>query len=567
MSLFSTFATARSGLLTSQIGVQVVSNNIANANTPGYSAQRLQQQESFTYQRGGLTFGTGVRANGIVQSGTEALDEQLRDALSDAAGSGVQKQIYDQLESVLGELGTNDLSTSLSNFFGALNDVVNSPESAAVRRTAVRQGEALAAKINTIESGARKIQKDINTEIKDSAGRINQLLEEVSALNSRIVKVEGGGNEGTGAASLRDTRRTALKELSSLIDIKVSETRLGNVNITTTSGDSLINGQDVSRVQAENIGKDGFIRTVISFEDNGKQLSFQSGRLAGLTTARDEVVENFLADFSNLSKGIVGEFNKIYSSGQGLKGFDQIQGLEGIQLEQQTRPLDQAGLAFPPNNGSFQILLRDKSSGATVTNDIRVELGGPNGTTLKDLVSQLNDVEGISASIDYAGRVQISSDSSTTDFSFANDSSGILSGLGINTFFTGSVPGEIGINQAVQDDPELLAASTGGPSQNADNIVSLAQFVDKSLNQFDGSSIRETYEAIVGDVAQKAAQAQSLADGFNEFLQSVEGEALSISGVNLDEEAVELLKYQRAYQASARVIQTINELFEELVRL
>lgn len=567
MSLFSTFATARSGLLTSQIGVQVVSNNIANANTPGYSAQRLQQTESFTYQRGGLTFGTGVRANGILQSGTEALDEQLRDALSDAAGSGVQKQIYDQLESVLGELGSNDLSTSLSNFFGSLNDVVNSPESAAVRRTAVRQGEALADKINSIESGARKIQKDINTEIKDSAGRINQLLEEVSSLNSRIVKVEGGGNEGTGASSLRDTRRTALKELSSLIDIKVSESRLGNVNITTTSGDSLLNGQEINTVQAENIGQDGFVRTVITFEDNGKQLNFQSGRLAGLTTARDEVVENFLADFSDLTKGIVGEFNKIYSSGQGLKGFEEVQGLQGIQLPQQTIPLDQTDLPFPPTNGSFQILQRDKSSGAIVTNDIRVELGGPNGTSLQDLASQINDVDGISASIDYAGRLQISSDSSTTDFSFANDSSGALAGLGINTFFTGSVPGDIGVNQAVQDDPEFLAASTGGPGQNADNIVTLAQFVDSSLNQFDGSSIRETYEAIVGDVAQKAAQAQSLADGFSEFLQSVEGEVLSISGVNLDEEAVELLKYQRAYQASARVIQTINELFEELVRL
>src|SRR6185312_8232752 len=107
------------------LGLQVTGNNISNANTPDYIRQRLVQEPALPYRKGNLVFGLGVKAEGVQQVVDKFLDERMRAATSDLASSDAQADAYSKLESVINELGDQDLSTQLTSFFGSLQDVLN----------------------------------------------------------------------------------------------------------------------------------------------------------------------------------------------------------------------------------------------------------------------------------------------------------------------------------------------------------------------------------------------------------------------------------------------------------
>src|SRR5262245_9094653 len=151
MTLLGTIQNANNALNAAQLGLQVAGNNIANANTPGYIRERLAQSPAPTQKYGNLLLGLGVHVDGVVQVIDKFLDERLRNATSDVAAGEAQENTFGQLESLIGELGDNDLSTSLTSFFGALHDVVNQPESVSIRNVAVQQGRALAEDIRRLD--------------------------------------------------------------------------------------------------------------------------------------------------------------------------------------------------------------------------------------------------------------------------------------------------------------------------------------------------------------------------------------------------------------------------------
>jgi len=187
-------------------------------------------------------------------------------------------------------------------------------------------------------------------------------------------------------------------------------------------------------------------------------------------------------------------------------------------------------------------------------------------TTLQSLATQIDGIDGISASITAAGKLQISSDAPDVKFAFANDTSGTLAALGINTFFTGNSASTIGINQVVKSDPGKLAISGGGIGEDTKNGQLLANLLDAPLGA-SGLSLADQYEHLTSNVALASQSASAAADGFRNFQQSLEGQQLAISGVNIDEEAVRMIEYQRVYQASAKVISTVNELLQTLLNL
>jgi flagellar hook-associated protein 1 len=231
-------------------------------------------------------------------------------------------------------------------------------------------------------------------------------------------------------------------------------------------------------------------------------------------------------------------------------------------------PLDNAGLHFTPTNGQFDVQLFNSDTGLTQTTTIHVDLNGlDHDTSLTDLAAQLNNINGISATITSQQRLSIKSTSSDQEISFANDTSGALAALGINTFFTGSDAFSIGVNQAVAADPATFAASSGGIGADTNVAASLAQFQDQPLDSQNGASISQLYDRFTSDVAQGAAVAQSAADSANAFQQSLNGQNLAVSGVSIDDETVNMIQYQRAFQATAKYIATLNDLLNTLVNL
>ena len=204
MSLFSSLQLATNALHAQSIGLQVVGQNIANVNTPGYSRATTVFTPAPTQRVGNLLLGLGVEVDSIKQVIDEHLNSRLRAATADRVGGEVQENAYSQLEGIINELQDNDLSTSLNNFLGAISQVLNQPESVSVRNLAVLQGKTLAGDINRLANRAGEVRDDINAQIADLEPDVNRLLQRIADLNVKIATTEGGGSLGSDAVGLRD---------------------------------------------------------------------------------------------------------------------------------------------------------------------------------------------------------------------------------------------------------------------------------------------------------------------------------------------------------------------------
>lgn len=565
MSLFGSLQIARNALLAAEVGLQVTGNNISNANTPGYIRQRVIYTPAPTQVFGDLPLGLGVQVDGIVQATDKFLNQRVRAAVSDLAGSETQEQTYLQLEALIGELGESDLSTSLSNFFSSIHDVLNQPEDVSVRNLVVQQGRTLTADIRRLDGRVRDVRENINDTIVATADDINRLLQQIAELNVGIVQIEAGGSSNSDAVGLRDQREVALTELSKLVAIQVNEQTNGSVSISS-GGDFLVH-EGITRAITVTYADDrGLSTAALNIEATDAPLTASAGKLAGLYAARDEVLGGFLDQLGGLTASLVFEFNKIYSSGQGLTGLTELTG--EFAVTDADAALDQAGLDFTPVNGSLQLLVHNTRTGITETNDLFVRLNGlDDDTTLADLAAQLDAIDGISASVTPQRRLSIGADSSLLEFSFAHDTSGVLAALGVHTFFTGADATDIGISEIVRNDPSQFAASQTGIGEDVENALQLASFGDRPLDSQDGDSLVRTYEKMIADVAQASSVTKAVSEGFRVFHSTLESQQMALSGVSIDEEAVQMIALQRAYQASARLIGTVSELLNILMNI
>ena len=565
MSLFGSIQLAGNTLRAADIALQVTGNNIANANTPGFARQEVLLEPAPTQRYGSLLLGLGVRVAGVVQKVDENLNERLRNASSDTANSDIQKSVFEQLEGLLGELGDSDLSTSLNNFFASLNDVLNQPESVSVRNLAVLKGKTLASDINRLATRVREIRTDTNDRVTDAAANINRLLDNIRNLNVKIASAEGGISKSD-AAGLRDQRSSDLAELSKLIDIRVQEQPSGGVAVFAADGDYLVFEGNSRNVHVQEVNDRGNVITEIRIDEINSPLSITSGQLGGLITARDEILGGFLDKLDSFAQTLAFEFNKLYSSGQGLNGYQTL--TSEFAISDTSQALDQVGLPFTAVNGSFEIQIYNKRTKLTETTRITVDLNGLDGdTSLDDLQAQLDAVDGLSAAISADGKLTLSSDSADQSIAFANDTSGALAALGLNTFFSGSTALDLGVNAVLVRDPSLFAASKGGVGVDTQNAIDLAGFLSRPLDSNSGASLSDTYAQLTGEVTQSSAVARSVYDGFKVFEDALAGQAQATTGVNIDEEAIKMLAFQRMYQASAKYISTINELLSVLMNL
>lgn len=565
MSLFSSIQLANNALRAQQIGLQVVGQNIANANTPGYIREEVRLAPAATQQLGGLLLGMGVQVVSVNQKIDQFLEERLRQATADQTGSDVQKQTYLQLEALINELSDTDLSSSLNNFFDSVSEVLNKPDDVSTRNLAVLQGATLAQDISRLSARARQQRSDLNDRVTKSADDVNRLINEIRTLNQRITQAEGGDASSSDAVGLRDQRYEALSKLASLIDIRVEEQPSGAVNVYSSGSYLVFEGLN-REVEVQSTTDRGLTISTLVFADSKAPVEARSGELAGLYNSRDEILGGFLDELDSFAATLAFEFNRVYSSGQGLKGYSDL--TSNDRAGDVDVPLDEAGLAFTPVNGSFKLQLYNRQTKLTQTTEIQVKLNGlGDDTTLASLVEQINAVDGISASITPDLKVRIRSDAVDQEFAFADDSSGVLAALGLNTFFTGSTALGLGVDANVAADPARFAASNTGIGAGTGNALALAAFQDRPLETKNNTTLAQMYGQMTGGITQRSSVAKATAEGFQVFAQTLAGQKNSVSGVSLDEEAVNLLTYQRAFQAAAKYIGTLNELLGILVNL
>ncbi len=562
MSLFGTIQQSAGALQVAQIGLQVVGNNIANANTPGYIRQQLQQASSISVREGNLIRGLGVRPTGITQAVDKALAERMFSAKTDLVGAETLEKAFSQLEELTTDLDNNGLGQQLSLFNNALHELASQPGDASLRDFVVLQGDTLATNIRRQREEVLGRRELWNGDLDAISDQINRLSNRVARLNLEIATIEGGGLIGSDATGLRDQRYRDLEELAGLININIQEQESGAVAVFV-GGDYLIsNGISRDVYTAYNTKVNG---SEVRIVETDSPLQVTSGQLASTIVARDQIFGEYVDNLDNVASSLIRAINEVHSQGQGRRGYEEI---VSTNVADTGVPLQDAGLPWVPRNGTFDMSVVDED-GQVVSNhriDVRL-LGQVTDSTIQSIVADIDAIAGISAAVTSEGRVEISSDSPSAFFTFGEDTTGFLAAMGINTFFSGNSAVDIDLNSYVLNDADFLAISRGGINEDTEVLTDLVDIVDKPLPQLKDRSARETYEDSISTLGQKISLQQSATEGLRSFHATLQGQHLAITGVNIDEEAIKMITYQRAFQASSRVIATASEMLELLVNL
>ncbi len=563
----------RSAITTYQSALSVVGQNIANAADPDYTRQRaVLDPQTGTPLAQGIQPGGGVTITSLQRIINEALEERLRQALGDVQGAQLQAQILTQIENSFSELSNNDLSSQLSTLKNAFEDVQNNPSDVALRVVAIGQAAALAGTLRQQGQVLEQIVGDINDQIVATAEQADALARRVAELNVEVVEAESGGHV---AGALRDARDALLRDLAELVQIKVRYQESGSA--TVFIGNETLVQYDYSRgLTTRPIADGDTVRQEVRFVDEDGQAQILGGQLQALIDARGGDIGVVAERLDQFAAGLIAVVNEIHSNGQGLQGFAALTSSNGVADTNAPLNSAAAGLPLPVQSGSFFVSMTDLAGGQTDSFQIDIDLDGAGGddTSLQGLVDQINArVPNVTAAITADQRLSLTAEQGFEitfghDTHFGrDDSSNVLAALGVNTFFVGRGAGSIEVNPVIAAQPELLAAARTLEPGDGTNAQAMAQ-LQADINVLPGGvDLFGFYNQMIGDLGVTTAAARARQDSADGILNALQAQRASISGVNLDEEAVELLRYERAFQGAARFTTVIDRLISELLAI
>jgi flagellar hook-associated protein 1 FlgK len=568
MSLSGALQVGKSALAVTQAALQVTGNNIANAGNPDYTRQVANLEPSRDQQlQPGMFIGTGVDLTSIQRQIDEALNARLRSAVSDNQSADTTQQWLGRVESVFNELSDQDLSTQLSTFFNSWSNLSNKPQDIGLRQVVLQNGGSVATWFNNLRDQLTGLQSDVDDRLQALTTNADQLASQIADLNEQIVHAESGvGNTNGGANGLRDRRDAVLKQLSNLMDITTTEDK-GVVNVYVGSEPLVAGTMNMGVGTKTTTDSKGRLSTEVIFKQNNGTMKVTSGQIGALVNVRQKIGDT-IDKTDDLAKGLIFELNKIHSSGQGLEGFSTVTSTSVVNDATKALNDPLSGLKFTPKNGSFVVHVKQKASGLETSTLVQVDLDGlnANDTTLNSLATSIDAINGISATVN-AGKLTVSADSPDVDISFSQDSSGALAALGVNNFFTGSDARDMAVNQNLKDQPALLAAAKNGNPGDNQTALAIAGLESANLASLSGTTIKGTYQAMINGVAVDAATAQNNAEATKAVQDTLDTQREALSGVSLDEEAINLMRQQRAFQAASRVIAAVDEMLRTLLAL
>lgn len=564
MSLIGALNIGSTALAVSQTQLQTTGNNIANANTPGYTRQVAGQVALPTQQiQPGRFIGTGVDLTGIKRQIDQALESRLRAATSDTAAADNSQQWLGRVESTFNALSGNDLSAQLSTFFNSWSNLANTPQNAGLRQVVLANGGTVAQTFQDLRGQLVNLSGDSTGQLKTLAGQANDLAQRVADLNAQIVVTEGG--TGGTAGSLRDARDQALKQLSQLVDVQTIEQPSGAVNVYVGSEPLVSNAQNRGIAVKQGTVNGLAINSVV-FKADGGTINITSGQLGSLNTVQKQVGDA-VAKLDSQANALIFQLNKIHASGQGLQGAAGFTASNTVTDPTVALNNPKSGLKFSANNGSFVIHVKQTGTGLVTSTLVQVDLNGqPTDTTLNSLKSSLAGINGVNATI-ANGRLSIAAASPDVQISFSQDSSGALSALGINNFYTGGNARDIAVNQTLAAQPSLLAAAKNGSPGDNQTALAIAALEGQPIASLNGASLKDSYQALVNGIATSTSAAKTNAEAAKSITDTLQAQRDALSGVSIDEEAINLLKQQRAFQGAAKLITAVDEMMKTLLAM
>jgi flagellar hook-associated protein 1 len=523
VSTFHGLETAKRALTASQSALYTTGHNISNANTQGYTRQRVDFRTTNPYNAPYGQIGTGVEPGQVIRIRENYLDVQYRTEYNKFGYYSSISQALAKMEDIIHEPSDTGLQAVMDKFWNSLQDLANNPQNSATRQVVASNGKMFVETLNYYSNSLVRIQSDLGQEIDVKVGEINAIISQIDELNKQIATVEPHGKLPN---DLYDRRDLLVDELSKLINIEVntvipkqygqpSKTAVGlyEIRIVHANGSDYGEGIKLLEVNATNghsninqlnveKGDKGANTLVTAIKVAGKEIKDLGfgGELGGLIKSYGyqlpgEVGSGYYPDMlenlNNLTFAFAMEFNHIHTQGYGLG-----------------------------ENNNAPIFF-DFGSDA------------------------INNSYEYDPTIHYAQMIKV--------------------------------------NEEIISDPSKIAAAfeEGGYSGDNDNAFRLADIFTKDFGDYFKDKTEETqlgsvpkgltgnfktfYAGLVGDLGVNAQSANRNRDNVQVLVDSVDYNRQSISGVSLDEEMTNLVTFQHAYNASARMITVIDEMLDRII--
>jgi flagellar hook-associated protein 1 FlgK len=450
--LFGTLSVALSSLQVSQDQMGVTSDNVANANTTGYSREVADTAAGTPIVEGSLSVGTGVVLQKIESLRDPILEIQLNQATQQNSQLNASLGQLQNLQAQFGS-STTGIGADISNFFNSLQQLSPDPSNLELRQTVLTAAQNLATDFNTTANSLQTQRANIDLNVVQSVATVNTLTAQIANVNQQISALANAKQDPT---SLVDTQTNLIRQLSALVGVSVVPTDQ-SISVTLANGTTLVNGSQSYSLTTQ-LGTDGVQHVFDGAKDVTTALT--GGSLGGLIQTRDQEIPSVGSSLDQLAAGLATNLNTANAAGFDLN--------------------DTAGgnLFVPPPVGGV----------------------------------------------------------------------GAAAALKVNI-----------------TDPALIAASSDGTTGSNGNLANLGAVATTLLA--NGQTPVNSYASLVFRVGNDTSNASADADSSSLILQQLQDQRGSISGVSLDEEASNLIQFQTAYQAAARVVSTVDSLLSDAVNL
>ena len=531
----SVFNIGIGGLQAAQAGLNATSNNIANVFTPGYNREIVQFGQNET---------GGVQVATIERQFNQFIAARLNSAESSLQGLKAYQSQISQIDNLLSDPDAG-IGPMLQRFYAAIGDLASNPSDAAAREGVLGTANSLTAQFRAFDSYLADMQSDINSQIASEINKANQLTRQIADLNRDITAMRAAS--GQEPNMLLNQRDHAVAELSKIMDIRVNTAGSGQYNVSFGNGLSLVAGEtpmtlqtlrdsgDPSRLSLGYVSRSG--NTMELGEDVLKQ-----GTLGGLMQFRKESLDKLQGQLGQLATSIAQGFNDIHTAGTDLNGQP------GKALFTIGSPIVHLN-SKNSGDASATVAITDTARLTSAAFDVTFADG--NYTAVRrDNGQQVEVTVNLDNTISFAGL--------TMEVSGTPEN-----GDRFRIYPVQNVAREFSVN--LSDSAELAAAQS---SNSGDNSNAMAMQALQNQTIVGGSAtFTQAYAAIVSDTGTRISVLNAnlaAQEGLTDQLRMIQQ---SESGVNLDEEAANLMLYQQYYQANARVIQAGITIMEELLQL
>lgn len=574
-SLFGMLYTGSSGLYTAQAGISVTGNNISNANTIGYSRQRAVIESRDAIDTRGW-FGTGSSLTRVERVYDDLLASNVRHEMSEFSMWSSMRENIGSMQQYFNELdGSGGLADALSDYSQSWVTLAGTPPddtqtALTNRNNVVNKSVILSEKLQGGYTHVESIRTDIEMKVNIAVDDINIQLQSIAHYNTQIVEIESDGV--TIANELRDKRDTAVGIISGYTSVNVTERVDGSYTVVVAGVAAVERGD--SGVFSANVGDDknktmSITYRGLSFTSRGESVDvtsqIRSGSIRGDLDSRDKHFVEIIDQLDDFSSALIFETNRVHALGRHLRQESQLVSSYGVSDTRFPLQLNRGdnftNSSFQMQAGSFTMSIYDSNNDIIETINVRID---PSQDSIGSISDKISDASGglISAFVNENNQMVLSSTDGNT-IAFTADNTGFTAAMGFNNFFTGTGVRDIGVSNKLQVDSGYLVAGVSGRVGDNTNASAMAN-LDTGV-ALGSLSFEAYYSSFVAEISAMKYEADIFAGSKEVSFRAVSIRLDAVTGVSLDEEAINLTKFQKSYEANARFITAVDQMLDLIV--